>query len=112
VTDRHTLDDSDRKEMQTTLDNILAQVRKRGGSGRLIDVNASEHADVPTLIAELEIDRPEFMWVRQVKFKRSGCDHTLGLYVKSQEKRESLAAAFAAFAANYRTVGPAWSLGR
>lgn len=86
-TTQHTLDDSDKSEMKSVVENILNAVRKQGGSGELQDVKFVKVRGEDALENTLEISRPAYRWVRQVKFKKNGLDTTLGLYVSTQAKQ-------------------------
>jgi hypothetical protein len=103
-TTRHTLDESDKSEMKSVVENILNSVRKQGGSGELQDVKFVKVRGEDALENTLEISRPNYRWVRQVKFKKNGLDHTLGLYVSTQAKQETLVNAFQKFLDNYEST--------
>jgi len=50
---------------------------------------------------ELETPAPEALWVRMVKFREAGMDHTVALYVAAGSPREKLAGQFEEFLRQY-----------
>lgn len=102
-TGRHVLDESDRKEMSDMMEGILKQARARGGKGNLQEVKLTSIEGRNALDMSLQIDVPEYLRVRQIKFKESASDHLIGLYVSSRGREAELMKQFEAFLRSYRS---------
>ncbi len=75
----------------------------RAGTGRLLDTGWREVGQTKALQVEVEVDAPRYFWMRQVKFRQNGVDHTVALYVGAPERREQMTSLFEKFLQSYRS---------
>jgi len=102
-TNRHILDESDRKEMVAVQQTVVKKAKAMGQEARLIGVEWASVGGIKALKAETEFIRPEQFWARQMKFKRDGWDHTITLMVRSSDQRQDIERLFDEFLQEYKS---------
>ncbi len=99
------LEEADRTAAVQAFHRTIEQTRAGGASGRLLETRWREVRGVKALEVEVEVGAPRYFWMRQVRFRQGGADHTVALYVGSPEQREPLTALFESFLSSYRSPG-------
>lgn len=105
-TSAYAINDSARQEIKSVMQDILDRVNKIGGRGRLLGVYEETIQQKPGLRTELQVDSPEYLWVRQIKVIHGSTDHTIGLYVNSRSNRDALITMFEEFLESYEFGAP------
>lgn len=98
------LQETDRQAALEVFNETIERARAAGADGKLLAAEWRTLGATRALQIELEMRPPEFLWMRQLKFRQAGLDHTLALYVATPERRNELAEVFERFLQSYRGV--------
>lgn len=100
-TARHRLDERSTREMSKAMQDIVDQVRRAGGQGRILGVSHESILGFEAVRTELQIDSPSYLWVRQITFVHNGTQHVIGLHVGSHRNRNASEKLFDEFLRSY-----------
>jgi hypothetical protein len=95
-TSRHVLDESHRREMMAVMERNVKAIRGQGGVAALRSVGWRAMEGERGLQVDIDVKAPPVVQ-RQVKYKKGGWDHCVGLYAQETARREELLGLFERF---------------
>lgn len=98
------LTEEDRQTAIKVFGEALERARLAGGAGQLVGVRWRQIDAQRVLEIELEMRLPEYLWMRQMKWRSHGIDHTLAAYAGAAERQADLATRFEDFLQRYRRL--------
>ncbi len=98
-TTKQVMDESDRV---ATVASMEQQLKQLGAKGRVIGVTWRDTDGVRGLQEEMEMTRPG-LYIRNIKYKKDGWDHSVGIYIQSRDRQDELLALFEQFIGRYQS---------
>lgn len=100
-TSRHVLDESDREELQNLIDRLMVQAKREGGETTRSDVSLRKLGNIDALETVVEIKGPSYLYLKQIKYKSNGCDHTIGVGTSNSRSQNLLNELYDSFINSY-----------
>jgi len=100
--DQPDLGEADRAAAVAVFRDIARQAGATNLAERELQTAWRELYGLRLLQVDLELDQPGFLWMRQVKFRRAGVDHTIAAYAGSPAAREEVRRVLEGYLAGYQ----------
>lgn len=98
------LEEADRQAVSQSVGDLLDRARASGIEGRLVRTEWRPFGGGRALQIEIEMRPPGYLWMRQLKFRAQGLDHTVALCIAAPERRAVLLHVFDRFLETYQAL--------
>ena len=96
--------ETDRQVVLQSFGELIERARETGAQGRVVGSEWRSLGPHRALQTDIEMRPPDYLWMRQVKFRAQGLDHTVALCVAVPERRAALGAVFDRFLETYQSL--------